>query len=110
MLIIGGIYGGIFTATEAAAVCVVSATLIGFAQKKLDWAGLWAAVKETCVQTSAIFLIAAGIVLLRRADWRRGHHRGLQSDAQMSLVVLMLCIALIYLLWACSLIPSASWC
>ena len=59
VLIIGGIYGGIFTATEAAAVCVVSATLIGFAQKKLDWAGLWAAVKETCVQTSAIFLIAA---------------------------------------------------
>ena len=59
VLIIGGIYGGIFTATEAAAVCVVAATLIGFAQRKLTLAGLWDAVKETCIQTSAIFLIAA---------------------------------------------------
>ncbi|WP_150122378.1 TRAP transporter large permease subunit, partial [Sulfitobacter sp. HI0129] len=33
ILIIGGIYGGIFTATEAAAVCVVSAAIIGFVQR-----------------------------------------------------------------------------
>ncbi|WPZ22351.1 TRAP transporter large permease [Sulfitobacter faviae] len=108
VLIIGGIYGGIFTATEAAAVCVVSATLIGFAQKKLDWAGLWAAVKETCVQTSAIFLIAASakiFVAFVALTGVAGTIVGFVSDAQMSLVVLMLCIALIYLLLGMFLDP-----
>ncbi|MBM05329.1 MAG: C4-dicarboxylate ABC transporter permease [Oceanibulbus sp.] len=108
VLIIGGIYGGIFTATEAAAVCVVSATLIGFAQRKLDWAGLWEAVKETCVQTSAIFLIAASakiFVAFVALTGVAGTIVGFVSDAQMSLVVLMLCIALIYLLLGMFLDP-----
>ncbi|MFG6517553.1 TRAP transporter large permease [Sulfitobacter sp. 1A13496] len=108
VLIIGGIYGGIFTATEAAAVCVVSATLIGFAQKKLDWAGLWSAVKETCVQTSAIFLIAASakiFVAFVALTGVAGTIVGFVSEAQLSLVVLMLCIALIYLLLGMFLDP-----
>ncbi|MEX3314333.1 TRAP transporter large permease [Sulfitobacter sp. PS-8MA] len=108
VLIIGGIYGGIFTATEAAAVCVVSATLIGFVQGKLNWAGLWAAVKETCVQTSAIFLIAASakiFVAFVALTGVAGTIVGFVSDAQMSLLVLMLCIALIYLLLGMFLDP-----
>ena len=108
VLIIGGIYGGIFTATEAAAVCVVSATLIGFVQGKLDWAGLWEAVKETCVQTSAIFLIAASakiFVAFVALTGVAGTIVGFVSDAQMSLVVLMICIALIYLLLGMFLDP-----
>ncbi|SDG86412.1 TRAP transporter large permease [Sulfitobacter delicatus] len=108
VLIIGGIYGGIFTATEAAAVCVVSATLIGFVQRKLNWAGLWEAVKETCVQTSAIFLIAASakiFVAFVALTGVAGTIVGFVSDAQMSLVVLMLCIALIYLLLGMFLDP-----
>ncbi|NUH66470.1 TRAP transporter large permease [Sulfitobacter sp. S0837] len=108
VLIIGGIYGGIFTATEAAAVCVVSATLIGFVQGKLNWSGLWEAVKETCVQTSAIFLIAASakiFVAFVALTGVAGTIVGFVSDAQMSLVVLMLCIALIYLLLGMFLDP-----
>ncbi|MEM5542413.1 TRAP transporter large permease [Sulfitobacter sp. AS92] len=108
VLIIGGIYGGIFTATEAAAVCVVSATLIGFVQGKLNWSGLWEAVKETCVQTSAIFLIAAAakiFVAFVALTGVAGTIVGFVSDAQMSLVVLMICIALIYLLLGMFLDP-----
>ena len=108
VLIIGGIYGGIFTATEAAAVCVVSATLIGFAQGKLNWSGLWEAVKETCVQTSAIFLIAASakiFVAFVALTGVAGTIVGFVSEAQLSLVVLMICIALIYLLLGMFLDP-----
>ncbi|WP_341233563.1 TRAP transporter large permease [uncultured Sulfitobacter sp.] len=108
VLIIGGIYGGIFTATEAAAVCVVAATLIGFAQRKLDLRGLWEAVKETCIQTSAIFFIAAGakifvafIALTNVAPMIVN----VVSDAQLSVVVLMLAIAVIYLVLGMFLDP-----
>ncbi|MFD2740429.1 TRAP transporter large permease [Sulfitobacter aestuarii] len=108
VLIIGGIYGGIFTATEAAAVCVVAATLIGFAQRKLTLAGLWEAVKETCVQTSAIFLIAAAAKIFVAFVALTGVASdivGWVSDAQLSLVVLMICIAAIYLLLGMFLDP-----
>ena len=60
VLIVGGIYGGIFTATEAAAISLSATMLIGFAQRTLTLRGLWESLKETAVQTSAIFLIAAG--------------------------------------------------
>jgi len=108
VLIIGGIYGGIFTATEAAAVCVTAATLIGFAQRKLDFAGLWDAVKETCVQTTAIFLIAASAKIFVAFVALTGVAPmvvGVVTDAQLSVVVLMLCIALIYLLLGMFLDP-----
>jgi tripartite ATP-independent transporter DctM subunit len=108
VLIIGGIYGGIFTATEAAAVCVVAATLIGFAQRKLTLQSLWDAVKETCIQTSAIFFIAAGakifvafIALTNVAPMIVN----VVSEAQLSVVVLMFAIAVIYLVLGMFLDP-----
>ena len=108
VMIIGGIYGGIFTATEAAAISVVFATLIGFVQRKLTLAGLWDAVKETCVQTSAIFLIAAAakiFVAFVALTGVAGVIVGAVTDAQLSLVVLMACIAVIYLLLGMFLDP-----
>ena len=108
VLIIGGIYGGIFTATAAAAVCVVAATLIGFAPRKLTLQGLWHAVKETCIQTSAIFFIAAGakifvafIALTNVAPMIVN----VVAQAELSVVVLMLAIAAIYLLLGMFLDP-----
>jgi C4-dicarboxylate transporter DctM subunit len=108
VLIIGGIYGGIFTATEAAAVCVVAATLIGFAQGKLNLQGLWDAVKETCIQTSAIFFIAAGakifvafIALTNVAPMIVN----VVSDAELSVVALLIAIAVIYLVLGMFLDP-----
>ncbi|AXI48030.1 TRAP transporter large permease [Sulfitobacter sp. SK012] len=108
VLIIGGIYGGIFTATEAAAVCVSAAAVIGFAQRKLTMRSLWEAVKETCIQTSAIFLIAACAKIFVAFVALTGVAPmivGAVSDAQLSVVLLMLCIAVIYLLLGMFLDP-----
>ncbi|UWR21952.1 TRAP transporter large permease [Sulfitobacter sp. S190] len=108
IVIIGGIYGGIFTATEAAAVCVTAATLIGFAQRKLSLADLWEAVKETCIQTSAIFLIAACAKIFVAFIALTGVAPVIVqavTDAQLSVVMLMLCIAVIYLLLGMFLDP-----
>ncbi len=58
LIIIGGIYGGVFTTTEAAAVSFGAVTLIAFAFGRISWTDYLAAIKETAVQTAAIFLIA----------------------------------------------------
>ncbi len=107
-IIIGGIYGGIFTATEAAAVCLSSAVLIGFAQRTLNLRDILDALKETAVQTSAIFFIAAGakifvafVALTRVAPMVTE----LVTDAHLSVVMLMAVIALVYLVLGMFLDP-----
>jgi len=59
-VIIGGIYGGVFTATEAAAVCTAIALAYGIVTRKLPWAKFVLAMKDTALQTASIFFIAAG--------------------------------------------------
>ncbi|MEZ5649904.1 MAG: TRAP transporter large permease [Burkholderiaceae bacterium] len=59
-IIVGGIYGGIFTTTEAAAVSAVAALLIGVALRRLSWAAFIESIRLTAYQTAMIFLIAFG--------------------------------------------------
>jgi tripartite ATP-independent transporter DctM subunit len=63
-LIIGGIYLGVFTPTEAAAVSVVVATVLGFATRKLTWRALGLAVRDAAYQTAAVFAIAVSAKML----------------------------------------------
>lgn len=60
LIIIGGIYGGIFTATEAAAVCLTIALAYGVFAGKLNWANFKEAMKDTALQSASVFFIAAG--------------------------------------------------
>lgn len=61
-LIVGGIYGGIFSPTEAAAVCVLYATVLELVVfRSIRLGDLWDVALGTAVMTSIIFiLIAAG--------------------------------------------------
>lgn len=108
LIIVGGIYGGIFTATEAAAVCVCATALIGFAQRKLTIAGLWESLKETCIQTAAIFFIAAGAKIFVAFIALTGVASVIVDTvtaAEPSVIVLMIAIAGIYLLLGMFLDP-----
>lgn len=59
-IILGGIYGGIFTPTEAAAVAVAYGLLIGFlVYKELTWAKVYEIMKGSVVTSSMIYLIFA---------------------------------------------------
>lgn len=60
LVIIVGIYWGFFTPTEAAAVSMALAITIGFARRRLTFATLVKSLRETAIQTSAIFFIAIG--------------------------------------------------
>jgi tripartite ATP-independent transporter DctM subunit len=107
-IIVGGIYGGIFTATEAAAVSVVAATALGFAQRRLTWAALVDALRETAVQTAAIFLIAAAaktFVAFVALTGVASEIVEAVSAAGLSTFVLLAVIAVIYLLLGMFLDP-----
>ncbi len=106
--IVGGIYGGIFTATEAAAVSVAAAVTIGFAQRRLTFADLWASMKETCIQTASIFIIAAAAKIFVAFIALTGvapQLVALVSSADLSVFALMAAIAVIYLLLGMFLDP-----
>lgn len=59
-IILGGIYGGFFTTTEAAAVSAFAALVIGIALRRLTWAAFVESMRQTAYQTAMIFLIAFG--------------------------------------------------
>ncbi|MBI4292115.1 MAG: TRAP transporter large permease subunit [Betaproteobacteria bacterium] len=60
---LGGIYGGVFTATEAGGVGAFLAFVLTIIRRKLSWESLWRALKETGHVSAAIcfLLIAAHI-------------------------------------------------
>ena len=60
VLVIGGIYLGWFTPTEAAAVGAAGAGLVAYANGGLTWSGLSEAMLETAVATGMIFFILLG--------------------------------------------------
>lgn len=57
---LGGIYGGVFTATEGAAVGTVAMLLVALAQRQLSWAGFASSLTNTAETTAMIFLILLG--------------------------------------------------
>lgn len=63
VVIVGGIYLGIFTPTEAAAVSLSLAVVIGVVRGTLSLADFWEATDITVRQTAMIFVIAIGAKL-----------------------------------------------
>lgn len=102
VIILGGILGGFFTPTEAAAVSAVYILLVGIVQRTLTWRGLLAALKETVLTTGAIMLIVATASLLGYILARERLPQ-LMTDAMLSvsddptvflLLVVVLCLIL----------------
>lgn len=66
LLILVGIYGGIFTATEAGGVGALGAMLIALARRKLSLPSLWKVLVETGYVTAALcFLLVAAHLYAR---------------------------------------------
>ena len=63
VFIFGGIYGGAFTATEAAAMGAMGALLIALARRRMTRAEFMEALRETVRTTAAIFTILIGALL-----------------------------------------------
>lgn len=65
-LVLGGLYGGLFTPTEAGAVGAAGALAIALLRRRLGWRELWAVLTETgYVSVSVLFLILAASLYSR---------------------------------------------
>ncbi len=60
VIVLGGIYGGVFTPTEAAAVCVIYSLFLGMAFRELTWKKVADCLKLTA-RTSAMVILICGM-------------------------------------------------
>jgi tripartite ATP-independent transporter DctM subunit len=60
VVVVGGIYGGVFTPTEGAAVGAAAMLAIGVARRSLSFAGLKTALIQTAETSALIFMILLG--------------------------------------------------
>lgn len=57
IIVVVGVVGGVFTATESAAIAVIYSLIVSvFVYKGLDWKGVWKSLEE-CVNTLSIVMI-----------------------------------------------------
>ncbi len=98
--VVGGIYGGIFTPTEAAAVGAALAFIIAVSKKRIDWSAFRAIVVETGFVSAAIlFLIIAANLYTRQvaltgipmkvADWVTAANFDMTGFLTIYLVILL---------------------
>ena len=66
VLVVGGIYGGYFSATYAGAVGAFGAFIIALVKRRLGFGSLVEVLKEAAVTTSVIFIIVVGGILFAR--------------------------------------------
>ena len=57
LIVLGGIYGGVFTPTEAGAVGALAALLLALARRRLDRSAIWRVLVETGHVTASICLL-----------------------------------------------------
>jgi tripartite ATP-independent transporter DctM subunit len=66
VLVLGGIYGGVFTPTEAGAAGALAAMCLALIKRRLSWPGLWNVIRETGqVTVTILFLIISASTFSR---------------------------------------------
>ena len=63
VLVMGGIYGGVFTAVEGAGVGAFGALIFAIARRSLGWRELYGALLESARTTSMLFMILIGALM-----------------------------------------------
>ena len=66
LLVLGGIYGGLFTPTEAGAVGAAGALIIALIKRKLDRKALWRVLVETGHITASILMLIVAATMYSR--------------------------------------------
>lgn len=104
ILVMGGIYGGIFTPTEAAGVGASGAFLIAALKRALSWQVMYEVLADTAKTTSMLFIVVIGALIFSNFVNRAGLPAdllGLVSGYDLSPYMVLLCILLIYIILGC---------
>ncbi len=103
-LVMGGLFVGWFTPTEAGAVGAFGAIIIALARRKLSLKAFWASVAETTRITAMVFMIIAGATIfghfmaITRAPFALSEWVG---SLPLPPIVIMILIMVIYLIGGC---------
>ncbi len=97
--VLGGIFGGLFTPTEAGAVGASLALLVAIIRREATREALWLAVRQTVVATSSIFFLTIGAFMFTRFMGLSGVPQAM-SDAMLAVsdnqIVIIIMIAALY--------------
>jgi len=66
VLVIGGLYAGVFTPTEAGGVGVFFALVVTVATRRLTWQGFIDSIKETLKISAMVFFLVTGAIIFGR--------------------------------------------
>lgn len=106
--VIGGIYSGIATATEAAALGAIFAILIGLFRRTMSLSVMKASLVETLESTASIFFVAIGALMLTRLlafCGLPGFMASAVQDLALDPLMLVLGVSIVYLILGCFLDP-----
>jgi len=109
-LVLGGIYGGYFTPTEAGAAGALGALLISLAKRRLTWASFWQVLVQTGHTTSSICFLIVGASLYSRMLAMSGMPGWLGSwvvDSGMGVTGILIALLLVIILLG-TILDSAS--
>jgi tripartite ATP-independent transporter DctM subunit len=101
LLVLGGMYGGLFTATEAGAVGAFGALVIALMRRSLDARSGWSILIDTGYVTASLILIIAAAAMFSRflaisglpgalGDWVEAHRFSLLTVMAVYVVVVLL--------------------
>jgi C4-dicarboxylate transporter DctM subunit len=100
LFVMGGIYGGVFTATEGAGMGAFGAMLFALARRALTWRTLYAALLESARTTAMLFMILIGALMFAEfvnITTMPADLKALVTRFELHPAVVMLAIALIYI-------------
>jgi len=103
-LIIGGMFGGVFTPSEGAAVGAFGAFVIMIVKRRLTRKSLWAALKDSIVSTCFILTITIGAMIFTNFLTVAGFtsmFSGWITGLPLPPAVIVICILLVYIPLGC---------
>ena len=107
IVLLGGIYSGAFTPTEAAAVAALHAlVLAAFVFRALTWRSFWGVVMESARGSAVITLILAGSFMLNYAFTSEGVPQGMAQwveSLQLTQLHFLLLVNVMFLVLGCFL-------
>lgn len=99
-IVFGGLFSGLFTATEAGAVGAVISILIGVARRTLSWKLFMESCVDTLLSSGSLFMIAIGANLFTRLVALSGLSRWIGTGIEslgLGVLGILILITLIYL-------------
>jgi tripartite ATP-independent transporter DctM subunit len=103
-LVLGGIFSGFVTPTEAAALGVSGALILGLAKRQLTWAGFRESLVNAVLTSCMVIFIIMGANMLGSVLALAGTAKALAvfvSDLPLHPIVVMLIISFVYIILGC---------